>query len=90
MGWALEISRMALYLAFPVALFHFVNHSDATQRAIFDLKQEMEEKENRADAEVFDAMLRDLAAGKINTNIDQFEQLRAKARADLSNETSIE
>lgn len=89
MGWALEIGKMALYLAFPVGMFHYVNHSESAQREIFIEKRKQEQRENTVDAAVADSIMRDLAAGKLDANIDQFEELRAKARAKLLNETAI-
>ncbi|XP_063243432.1 protein PET100 homolog, mitochondrial [Bacillus rossius redtenbacheri] len=53
-GWLLEVGKMALYMAFPVGMFHFFNQPEyfeewvvKTRRAIFppDSKTHREELE---------------------------------------------
>lgn len=39
--WRLEVARMALYIIFPVAVFHYFNQPQIFEKEIIDLKREL-------------------------------------------------
>ncbi|XP_012254264.1 protein PET100 homolog, mitochondrial [Athalia rosae] len=39
--WQLEVARMALYMAFPVALFHYFNQPEVYEESITNKKREI-------------------------------------------------
>lgn len=40
-SWKLEVARMALYIGFPVAMFHFFNQPKIFENWVIDFKREM-------------------------------------------------
>lgn len=40
-GWKLEVGKMAMYMAFPVALFHWFNQPEYFERWVTSKKREM-------------------------------------------------
>ncbi|RZC34018.1 DUF2346 domain containing protein [Asbolus verrucosus] len=45
-GWRLEVGRMALYITFPVALFHYFNQPELFEEWVIKTKREMYPPEN--------------------------------------------
>lgn len=40
-SWHLEVARMALYISFPVAMFHIFNQPRFFEKWVIDLKREV-------------------------------------------------
>lgn len=40
-GWVLEIGKMALYMSFPVAMFHYFNQPEYFEKWVTQKKQEL-------------------------------------------------
>lgn len=40
-SWHLEVARMALYIGFPIAMFHIFNQPQLFEKWIIELKQEV-------------------------------------------------
>lgn len=41
-NWQLEVARMALYLSFPVGLYHCFNHSEIFEKWALELHNEID------------------------------------------------
>lgn len=41
MGWALEISKMVMYISFPVAMFHYFNQPAYFEKWVTQTKREI-------------------------------------------------
>jgi len=46
-NWQLEVARMALYITFPVACFHYFNQPKFFEEWVIKTKREMYPPENR-------------------------------------------
>lgn len=66
MGWILEVFRMALYISFPVGIFHFVNHPIYYDKYVIKAKQEHYPPESKQAAEEMNNFIR-----KFNANIEK-------------------
>lgn len=40
-GWVLEVTRMAMYVSFPVAMFHYFNQPELFEKWVTDKKREI-------------------------------------------------
>lgn len=40
-SWQLEIAKMALYIGFPIVMFHFFNQPHLFEKWVIDLRREM-------------------------------------------------
>ncbi|XP_018567031.1 protein PET100 homolog, mitochondrial [Anoplophora glabripennis] len=56
-GWKLEVAKMALYVTFPVALFHYFNQPEYFEEWVVKTKRELYPPENKAQREHFQAAL---------------------------------
>ncbi|XP_050067688.1 protein PET100 homolog, mitochondrial [Anopheles maculipalpis] len=45
-GWALEIGKMALYMTFPVAMFHWFNQPEYFEKWVTDTRRQLYPPEN--------------------------------------------
>ncbi|XP_014262548.1 protein PET100 homolog, mitochondrial [Cimex lectularius] len=45
-GWKLEVGKMALYMAFPVGIFHFFNQPQYFEDWVVSVKREIYPPEN--------------------------------------------
>lgn len=57
-GWKLEIAKMALYITFPVALFHYFNQPEYFEEWVVKTKRELYPPENKEHRECFEAAMR--------------------------------
>lgn len=53
-GYWLEISKMALYLSFPVAMFHYFNQPEYFEKWVTQTKREVFPPENKSHAKELD------------------------------------
>lgn len=66
MGWMLEVFRMALYISFPVGMFHLVNHPYYYDNYVIKAKEEYYPPENKKATEEMNNFIREF-----NTNIEK-------------------
>lgn len=53
-GYWLEIGKMALYLSFPVAMFHYFNQPEYFEKWVTQTKREVFPPENKSNARELD------------------------------------
>lgn len=46
-GWRLEVARMAMYMSFPVALFHYFNQPEYFEDWVKSIRRELYPPENK-------------------------------------------
>lgn len=88
-GWVLEIGKMALYLAFPVAAFHVFNSPQYFEKYVIEKKREMYPNEDELYYDELSLLLRDMNKGNLEEKIRQVEALE-KDRKDRSKAKSNE
>lgn len=59
-NWQLEIAKMALYISFPVALFHYFNQSENFEEWATKLRSEINPPENEKFREEVKKVAREL------------------------------
>lgn len=52
-GWRLEIAKMALYITFPVAMFHYFNQPEFFEEWVVKTKRELYPPENTQEHQDF-------------------------------------
>ncbi|XP_055629298.1 protein PET100 homolog, mitochondrial [Toxorhynchites rutilus septentrionalis] len=57
-GWVLEVSKMAIYMAFPVAMFHWFNQPEYFERWVTDTKRQIFPREKQEDRDAIDEVIR--------------------------------
>lgn len=61
-GWALEIGKMAMYMTFPVAMFHYFNQPEYFERWVTKTRRELYPPESKQHREEIEATIRELRA----------------------------
>lgn len=57
-GWKLEVAKMALYMTFPVALFHYFNQPEYFEEWVTKMRREMYPPESKYLKEEFKEAIR--------------------------------
>ncbi|KAJ8964139.1 hypothetical protein NQ314_005107 [Rhamnusium bicolor] len=57
-GWKLEVGKMALYVMFPVALFHYFNQPEYFEEWVVKTKRELYPPESKEKRESFEKAIR--------------------------------
>lgn len=77
-GWVLEISKMALYLTFPVAAFHVFNSPEYFEKYVIEKKREMYPHEDELYREEIGQLFRDMNSGNLENKMKQFTKMEEK------------
>lgn len=80
-GWPLEVGKMALYMTFPVALFHFFNQPAYFEEWVTKTKREIYPPENKSHREEIEEAIRQMRAKKDEEMIRALEEFEAKEKA---------
>lgn len=56
--WLLEVAKMAMYMSFPVGLFHYFNQPEYFEKYVIQKKREMYPREDDAEQRKIDAVIR--------------------------------
>lgn len=83
-GWALEVAKMAIYLAFPVAAFHVFNSPQYFEQYVIEKKREMYPNEDELYYDELSHLLRDMNSGNLDDKIKKLGALE-KERKDRAN-----
>lgn len=59
-NYMLEIGRMAMYVAFPVAMFHYFNQPEFFEKWVTDKKREIYPPEEKNGKEQLQQLIRDM------------------------------
>ncbi|XP_058829221.1 protein PET100 homolog, mitochondrial [Topomyia yanbarensis] len=59
-GWALEVGKMALYMTFPVAMFHWFNQPEYFEKWVTETKRQIYPPENKKDREDLNNCIRSI------------------------------
>lgn len=74
MGWMLEVFRMALYISFPVGIFHFVNHPYFYDKYVMKTRQEYYPPENEEAIEEMNNFIREFNANIEKERLENLER----------------
>lgn len=83
-GWFLEVAKMALYLTFPVATFHYFNRPEYFEKFVIEKKREMYPHEDDLHREELSALFRDMNNGNLKEKIKQYEEIEKRKEANKS------
>lgn len=82
-GWFLEVAKMAVYLTFPVATFHYFNKPEYFEKFVIEKKREMYPHEDDLHREEIAALFRDMNSGNLKERIKQLEEIeKSKKKAN--------
>lgn len=76
-GWVLEVSRMAMYVSFPVAMFHYFNQPELFEKWVTEKKREIyppEEKNGRQQLQTLILEMREQNDADLLKALDLMEQ----------------
>lgn len=59
-NWKLEVGRMAMYMSFPVILFHYFNHPTYFEEWVTKTKREIFPPENHKDREAIQELIKEM------------------------------
>lgn len=59
-NWKLEVGKMAMYMSFPVFLFHFFNQPTYFEEWVTNTKREIYPPENMKDREDIQKLIQDV------------------------------
>lgn len=77
--WILEVSRMAMYVSFPVVMFHYFNQPEYYEKWVTDKKREIyppEEKNSKEQLQRFIRDMREQNDQQLLSALDAIEQRR--------------
>lgn len=72
-GWVLEVARMALYLTFPVATFHYFARPEYFEKYVIETKRQIYPPEDETLRDEVHSLLRDMRNGTLQEKIKQME-----------------
>uniref|UniRef100_A0A1L8E083 Protein pet100 log mitochondrial n=1 Tax=Nyssomyia neivai TaxID=330878 RepID=A0A1L8E083_9DIPT len=79
-GWHLEIAKMALYITFPVALFHYFNQPQYFEKWVTDMKRELYPPEDTSQNDEFKKAIRSVRVAKEKEFLKALEEIERKEK----------
>jgi len=73
MGWPLEVTKMFLYISFPVGIFHYVNSPAYFEKWVIKAKEEYFPPESRKANEQMENFIRDFNSDIEKKRLDALE-----------------
>lgn len=73
-GWKLEVAKMALYVTFPVALFHYFNQPEYFEEWVVKTKRELYPPERKSQQESFQAAVQKIREKQEKAMISALEE----------------
>ncbi|XP_019867603.1 protein PET100 homolog, mitochondrial [Aethina tumida] len=73
-GWKLEVAKMALYVTFPVCLFHYFNQPEYFEEWVVKTKRELYPPENLQKRKEYEDALRKIKEKQERTVVAQLEE----------------
>ncbi|KAI5646526.1 hypothetical protein NE865_01459 [Phthorimaea operculella] len=64
-NWKLEVGKMAIYMSFPVTMFHYFNQPDYFEEWVIKTKRECYPPENKKDREDIEKLIKKLKMKEI-------------------------
>ncbi|XP_055373883.1 protein PET100 homolog, mitochondrial [Condylostylus longicornis] len=77
-GWALEVGKMAMYMTFPVALFHIFNQPAYFEEWVTKTKRELYPPENKSHRKEIEDTIRALREKKDQEILKALESMEKK------------
>lgn len=77
-GWKLEVGKMALYMAFPVVLFHIFNQPEYFEEWVTKKKRELMPPDNLGHRQELEQAIKDLREKRDIQMIKALEQFEKK------------
>lgn len=79
-NWLLEVGKMALYMSFPVALFHYFNQPEYFEKYVIEKKREMYPIEDEKTKESLDRVIRMMREKEEKNELHALEAVEAKRK----------
>lgn len=83
-GYWLEISKMALYLSFPVAMFHYFNQPEYFEKWVTQTKRDLYPPENLSHAKELDDLKRTIRAKRDEQFLKTLDEMDKAAKSKSS------
>jgi len=80
-GWQLEVGKMALYMAFPVGMFHYFNQPEYFEKWVTEQKRLMYPPESKSHRSEIEKTIRDIREQNENKMMEEFEEMEKKKSA---------
>jgi len=80
-GWQLEVGKMALYMAFPVGMFHYFNQPEYFEKWVTEQKRLMYPPESKSHRSEIEKTIRDIREQNENKMMKEFEEMEKKKSA---------
>ncbi|XP_063824097.1 protein PET100 homolog, mitochondrial [Ostrinia nubilalis] len=69
-NWKLEVGRMAMYMSFPVCLFHYFNQPTYFEEWVTNTKREIFPPENKQDRKDIEKLIQDMRKKQMDNMTD--------------------
>ncbi|GAB0088765.1 protein PET100 homolog, mitochondrial [Sergentomyia squamirostris] len=79
-GWVLEVAKMAMYITFPVALFHYFNQPEYFESYVTDMKRELYPPEDTSKQEEFKKAIKSVRAAREQEILRKLEEIEKKEK----------
>jgi len=80
-GWQLEVGKMALYMAFPVGMFHYFNQPEYFEKWVTEQKRLMYPPESKSHRSEIEQTIRDIREKNENKMMKELEEMEQKKLA---------
>lgn len=79
-GWMLEVGKMAMYMTFPVALFHFFNQPEYFEEWVTKTKRELYPPENKGHRKEIEEAIKLHRAKRDEQLLKALEEMETKGK----------
>ncbi|XP_037952146.1 protein PET100 homolog, mitochondrial-like [Teleopsis dalmanni] len=79
-GWVLEVCKMAMYMTFPVALFHIFNQPDYFEEWVTKKKRELYPPENLSHRAEIEEAIRAVREKRNLQMMKAFDEIEQKSK----------
>ncbi|XP_065080390.1 protein PET100 homolog, mitochondrial [Ochlerotatus camptorhynchus] len=79
-GWMMEVGRMALYMTFPVAMFHWFNQPEYFEKWVTETRRQIFPPENKEHREAVENCIRTIREKNDRELLEALEKLEKKER----------
>lgn len=78
MGWVLEVSRMFVYISFPVGVFYYVNQPEYFDKYVLKIKKDYYPILSKQRLEEMETFIRDVNVRTEKQRLDEMEKKKIR------------
>lgn len=82
-GWILEVGKMAIYMSFPVALFHYFNQPQYFEKWVTEKKRELYPPEAKGRREELAECIRRVRVNKDKEIMNTLEEFQKRENSEI-------